>query len=310
VQGTIIVKNADQTALTTQKDTIANTLTTHVQSASPSNAKSQVTVDTITKKDNGDLEMAYTCSGVGDHTSCQDSLHTAAQSDAIKQTVGKCSQSDDQHLQTTQKPKAAAEAPATTPSTNKVEDKKPNQASQAPANTGKTASIASHTCSSTDSKTVQGTIIVKNCDKTALTTQKDTIANTLTSHVQSASPSNAKSQVTVDTITKKDNGDLEMAYTCSGVSDHTSCQNSLHTAAQSDAIKQTVGKCSQSDDHEGKASQKPEPASTASKKDAATVHAEAPTTHKGEDLTLITVKKIAETATAGKKLTAIDLQKV
>ncbi|CAF1543560.1 unnamed protein product, partial [Adineta steineri] len=45
---------------------------------------------------NGDLEVAYTCSGVKDHDSCKDSLHKACGSDALKATATKCTPSNDQ----------------------------------------------------------------------------------------------------------------------------------------------------------------------------------------------------------------------
>jgi hypothetical protein len=345
VKGTITVTNADKTALTSQTTTISKTLTTQVQSSCSSNSKSQVTVDTVTELDNGDLEVAYTCSGVSNHTLAQSSLNTACQSDTIKQTVGKCSQSGGSASQTTQKTAAAATpaatqkpaaaatpaatqkpaaaatpaatqkpAAATPAATQKPAAAAPPAATQKPAApatpskqeevtpataTKSTASVASHTCSSTDEKTVQGTIILTNADKTAVTTQTDTIVQTLTSHVQSSSSSNSNCQVKVDTVTQKDNGNVEVGYTCSGVKDHTSCQNSLHTACQSDAIKDTVAQCSKSDDTESKATPKTPAATTI------TVQKEAASTQKLQATTAAIVKKVAETASTGKKLDRI-----
>jgi hypothetical protein len=157
-------------------------------------------------------------------------------------------------------PAPAKQAPAAAPA---------NKVAQSSTTSQKTASVQSHTCSSTDEKTVQGTITVKNADKTAVTTQKDTIQQTLTSHVQSSSSSNSKCAVNVHTVTQKDNGDVEVHYTCSGVQDHASCQDSLHTASKSEAIQTTVGKCSKSDDQKSKAPEKPTAAGTTEKKEAA-----------------------------------------
>jgi len=108
----------------------------------------------------------------------------------------------------------------------------------------KMASVISHTCQSTDSKTVQGKIVIKNADQTALKSQTETISKCLTDHVQSSS-SNVKSQTTVDTVKQLANGSLEVAYTCSGVIDHSAAQSSLHAAIESLTMKETVGKCSQ-----------------------------------------------------------------
>jgi hypothetical protein len=103
---------------------------------------------------------------------------------------------------------------------------------------------------------MQGVITVQNADETALTAHKETIAKTLTSHVQSSSL-NSKSEVRFEAIKRLDNGDLEMTYTCSGVKDHSSAQYSLKQASQSDAIKETIGKCSHSASDDSKATEKP-----------------------------------------------------
>jgi hypothetical protein len=131
---------------------------------------------------------------------------------------------------------------------------------------------------------VQGKITVCNADQSALTAQKDTIAKTLTSQVQSSCAGNSKSQVSVNTVTQLDNGDLEVAYTCSGVSDHTSAQGSLHNASQCDEIKQTVSKCSKTDSDSSKSTQKSSVAGT----------------EKAATQASTTAKKLAESTKAGK----------
>jgi len=262
------VTNADQTALKAQTSNIATTLTTHVQSSCTANSKAVVNVNAVTQSANGDLQVTYTCSGVSDHTTCQNSLDTAAKGAEIQQTVSKCSQSSNTNSGTTQKPTAAAatQKPTAAAATQKPETQAPITAQKAAVTTQalvqsstdnkNTPCVASHTCSSTDSKTVQGTITVTNADHTALTAQTNTIANALTAHVQSSCTANSQAVVNVNTVTKSANGDLQVAYTCSGVSDHTTCQNSLNTAVQSDTIKQTVGQCSKSDNTGSTASQK------------------------------------------------------
>ena len=106
--------------------------------------------------------------------------------------------------------------------------------------TGKKPTIDSHACSSTDTDTVQGKIVVKNGDRDALEGKKREIATALASHLKASSASNANSEVIVDQVTQLANGDLEMAYTCSGVSDHDSAQNSLQAGANSVELEQAV----------------------------------------------------------------------
>jgi len=298
IQGTITLANTDKTALTAQTDTIANTLTSHVQSSCASNSKSQVSVNTVTQLNNGDLEVAYTCSGVSNHTSAQSALNTACQSDAINQTVSKCSSSSNTGsgaapksvVTTTQK--AAIQTSTTTKTAatqTSTTTKKAAQSTQPPVSssstTTKTASVDSHSCSSTDSSTVQGIITLANADKTALTAQINTIANALTSHVQSSCASNSKSQVSIDTVNQLDNGNVQVAYTCSGVSNHSSAQSALNTACQSDTIKQTINKCSSSVIEDSIFTQK----STGSSTEKAATQAS------------ITVKQVTGTITAGKR---------
>jgi hypothetical protein len=141
---------------------------------------------------------------------------------------------------------------------------------------------------------------VTNANTTALTAQKAAISQTLTSQVQAASPSNSKSQVNVNAVTDLGNGTLQMQYTCSDVSDHTSAQTSLNTACQGDAVKQTVAKCSQSDDTGSKTTQKVAAAT------ATTAKKEGATTQKVEALASTTIKKVGETATTGKHMASID----
>jgi hypothetical protein len=249
VQGTITVTNADHTALTAQTNTIANALTAHVQSSCTANSKAVVNVSAVTKSANGDLQVAYTCSGVSDHTTCQNSLNTAVQSDTIKQTVGQCSKSDNTGSTASQKATTGQAAP---PSTQKP----PAQALSTSSASKPTGSVTSHTCSSTDSKTVQGTITVAGCDQPTLASQTAAISSALTSQAQASHPLNSQCQVNVNTVTKAANGVLQVAYTCSGVSDHPSCLDSLHTACGSDAIKQSLSKCSQSDNSQSQSTQK------------------------------------------------------
>jgi hypothetical protein len=91
VKGTITLKNCDQTVITAQKDTLCQALTSHVQSSGSSNAKTNVLIDGITKLIDGTLQMNYTCSGVGDHDSCQSSLKAATGSDSCQKIISQCS---------------------------------------------------------------------------------------------------------------------------------------------------------------------------------------------------------------------------
>jgi hypothetical protein len=136
------VKNAAQPALAAQTASIAATLTTHVQSGCTANSNAVVSVNSVTKAANGDLQLTYTCSGVSDHDTCQQSLNTAAQSPVIQQTIGKCSQSSDTTSKTTQKPPAAPAATTKAPAiTQKPQTQAPattqKPQTQAPATTKK-----------------------------------------------------------------------------------------------------------------------------------------------------------------------------
>ncbi|CAF1688521.1 unnamed protein product, partial [Adineta ricciae] len=204
-----------------------NALTDHVRSGCAANAKSEANVHTVTKLGNGDLEVAYTCTGVKDHDTCHKSLHAACGSDHVKQTIGKCSHS---HAQT------GKAAPHDTH----------------PAVTASPA-LHSHDCKSKDSHTVEGKIVLKNTDHNLLGDHKATLSKALTDHVRSGCAANAKSEANVHTVTKLGNGDLEVSYTCTGVKHHDPCHKSLHTACGSDHVKQTIGKCSHSNAQTGKA---------------------------------------------------------
>ena len=114
------------------------------------------------------------------------------------------------------------------------------------------ATLHSHDCKSKDSNTVEGKIVLKNTDHNLLGDHKDTLSKALTDHVRSGCAANAKSEANVHTVTKLDNGDLEVAYTCTGVKDHDTCHKSLHKACGSDHVKQTIGKCSHSHADTGK----------------------------------------------------------
>jgi len=158
---------------------------------------------------------------------------------------------------TTQKPQTQAPTPA-------PKAANPVQAlAQSLTNNLNLPSVSSHTCSSTDSQTVQGVINVANADATALASLTNNIATTLTSHVQSSCAANANAVVNVGAVTPTANGLLQVPYTCSGVSDHTTCQNALQTAAKSPVIQQTLGLCPILSSIESAASQKAAPVQAA-----------------------------------------------
>jgi hypothetical protein len=69
---------------------VCQTLASHVQSSSSSNANSKVSVDGITKNSDGTLSMAYTCSGAGDTTSAQSSLKSATSTDTCQKVISQC----------------------------------------------------------------------------------------------------------------------------------------------------------------------------------------------------------------------------
>ncbi|CAF1303237.1 unnamed protein product [Adineta ricciae] len=241
VEGKIVLKNTDHNLLGDHKDTLSKALTDHVRSGCAANAKSEANVHTVTKLGNGDLEVAYTCTGVKDHDTCHKSLHAACGSDHVKQTIGKCSHS---HPQTGKAAPAKLELPTATIGKSK--------SPQVPTVAG-SAALHSHDCKSKDATSVEGKIVLKNTDHNLLGDHKDTLSKALTDHVRSGCAANAKSEANVHTVTKLGNGDLEVAYTCTGVKDHDTCHKSLHAACGSDHVKQTIGKCSHSHPQTGKA---------------------------------------------------------
>ncbi|CAF4159037.1 unnamed protein product, partial [Adineta steineri] len=241
VKGTIVLKGCDHDAVSGQIPTIAKTLTDHVTAASPDNHACSAKVDTVKPLANGDLEVAYTCSGVKDHDSCKGSLDTACGSPAMKDTVDKCSHAN---AQTT---KAASKDAKTTEAAKAPAPAKTTEAAKAPA-PGKPAPVIDHQCESKGDDKVTGTIVINDCNHESLAPHTDTIVKTLTDHVTAASPDNHACSAKVDTVKPLANGALEIAYTCSGVKDHDSCQDSLHKACGSDAMKDTATKCTPSND--------------------------------------------------------------
>ncbi|CAF1280839.1 unnamed protein product, partial [Adineta ricciae] len=207
VEGKIVLKNTDHNLLGDHKDTLSKALTDHVRSGCAANAKSEANVHTVTKLGNGDLEVAYTCTGVKDHDTCHKSLHTACGSDHVKQTIGKCSHSN---AQTAKAAPAKQESHAPTAGKSKCEE-----VLILPTATASPA-LHSHDCKSKDSHTVEGKIVLKNTDHNLLGDHKDTLSKALTDHVRSGCAANAKSEANVHTVTKLGNGDLEVAYTCTG----------------------------------------------------------------------------------------------
>jgi hypothetical protein len=109
--------------------------------------------------------------------------------------------------------------------------------------------VERHTCSSIDSKTIEGKIRVKSVFRKKLIGHRDAISEILASYVQS-SPSNSESQVFVHTMTELDNGDAIIEYTCSEVRDHTSAKHALHEASKSDIFKEIVEECERSHHHQ------------------------------------------------------------
>ncbi|CAF4175521.1 unnamed protein product, partial [Adineta steineri] len=283
VKGTIVVSGCDHSAVSAQTSTISSTLNDHVAQASTANKGCSTSVQSVTTLPTGDLEIAYTCTGVKDADSCKTALGTAAASPALATTVSKCASSN---AQPAAKPAAAAApapaaaakpvaapapaaapkaAPAPAPAAKAAPAAaapKPASATLAKVATGATTALQ-HTCSATDSSTVKGTITVSGCDHDAVSAQTSSISTTLTNHVTQASTANKGCAAKVDGITPLANGDLEIAYTCTGVKDADSCTGSLNTACQSADMKNTVDKCSHSN---VQASTKSAPATTAAKK--------------------------------------------
>ncbi len=166
--------NADATAVQSVKGTLAATLTSSVQSSSTANSNAAVSVDGITPLANGDLEIAYTCSGVGDHPTCQSSLNTVAKSPAIQQTVSKCSQSSASNSKTTQKSATAAKVqnteattkkPQTEATTKKPETEATTKKPQTEATTKKPQTEASKTEPKSTQKAVTGNTEAKTSGK-------------------------------------------------------------------------------------------------------------------------------------------------
>ncbi|CAF4362441.1 unnamed protein product, partial [Adineta steineri] len=117
-----------------------------------------------------------------------------------------------------------------------------------PSSSAKPAPAIQHTCESKGGDKVTGTIVINDCNHESLAPHTDSIVKTLTDHVTAASPDNHACSAKVDTVKPLANGALEIAYTCSGVKDHDSCQDSLHKACGSDAMKDTATKCTPSND--------------------------------------------------------------
>jgi hypothetical protein len=107
-------------------------------------------------------------------------------------------------------------------------------------------SIASHLLVVKDQKSLQGTILLSNTDKDALTKNKDELSQTLTQKVQ-ADSKNTNSKVEVSGVRNLSDGTLALDYECTDVSDHEIAKKTLNNAVKHDDVKKTIAKSSKND---------------------------------------------------------------
>ncbi len=112
---------------------------------------------------------------------------------------------------------------------------------------------------------------MSGADTTKLKAQNTTISDKLTAQVQSSAPANSNSKVSCDSVKALPNGDHEVSYTCTGVSDHVSAQGTLNKTCQGEVIKPIVGQCSHSGDAASATTKKVAESSTEGKKMLASV---------------------------------------
>ena len=104
------------------------------------------------------------------------------------------------------------------------------------------AKVASHSVVSKDSKSMTGTMLLSDVDKTSLTKNKEELSKTLTQKLQ-GDTKNGNSKVSVNDVRELSDGTLALDYECSGVSDHDTAKKTLNKVVQKDTdLKKTIEK--------------------------------------------------------------------
>ncbi|CAF4228330.1 unnamed protein product, partial [Adineta steineri] len=106
--------------------------------------------------------------------------------------------------------------------------------------------VTSHTCSSSDSDTINGCFNISNVDLTLLTAQKDSFESCFTKQLQASSPSNNKATWKVQGIEHLANDECQVSYTCTGAGDQPTALTCLKATPDADEFKTILGKCSHS----------------------------------------------------------------
>ncbi|CAF4138880.1 unnamed protein product [Adineta steineri] len=223
ITGSLIICNADKIALTSQKDSITSCFTNQLRLSSSLNVKAIVEVHGFEQLDNGDCRVSYKCSGVGHRPSALTCLKASPITNVFRTILGKCSRSSGGKI---------GVGGLLNVGSSLID--------------GLIAAVTSHKCSSTDSKTVTGSLIICNADKIALTAEKNSFESCFTSQLRLSSSLNTKATTQVHGFEQLANGDCRVSYSCSGVGHHPSALTCLKATPNTNAFKTILGKCSHS----------------------------------------------------------------
>ncbi|CAF0753354.1 unnamed protein product [Adineta steineri] len=240
INGSLVISNADLTLLTAQKDSFESCFANQLQSSSPSNNKATWKVQGIEHLGNDECQVSYTCAGVGDQSSALTCLKATPNADEFKTILGKCSHSSDA--------KAGAGKNAGVSGGSDADHKAGTGDNKRIIIGGLIPAITSHTCSSSDSDTINGCFNISHADLASLKEQQASFESCFTKQLQASSPSNNNATWKVQGIEHLANDDCQVSYTCTGAGDQTSAVTCLKATPNADEFKTILGKCSHSSD--------------------------------------------------------------
>ncbi|CAF0947788.1 unnamed protein product [Adineta steineri] len=237
INGSLVISNADLTLLTAHKDSFESCFANQLQASSPSNNKATWKVQGIEHLGNDECQVSYTCAGVGDQSTALTCLKATPNADEFKTILGKCSHSSDA--------KAGAGKNAGVNGGSDADHQAAGDNKRIIIG-GLIPVVTSHTCSSTDSDTINGCFNISHADLASLKEQQASFESCFTKQLQSSSPSNNKATWKVQGIEHLANDDCQVSYTCTGAGDQPSALTCLKATPDADEFKTILGKCSHS----------------------------------------------------------------
>ncbi|CAF0856759.1 unnamed protein product [Adineta steineri] len=268
ITGSFIIVSVDLTLLTAHRDSIALCFTNQLRLSSSLNIRAVVQVQGFERLANGDCRVSYTCSGIGHHPSALTCLKGTPNTDEFKTILRTCSHSSGEKVETGFEVDRTADADVQIDGNADVDeqigvsDQLDGDDDQAideidltvddslnidsSSTDGSVTAVTSHKCSSEDSHTITGSLVICNADKIALTGQKDSIGSCFTNQLRLSSSLNIKAIVEVHEFEQLANGDCRVSYRCSGIGHRPLALTCLKASPITNVFRTILGKCSRS----------------------------------------------------------------